>query len=184
MFRRFRGLTQQNAQGNNTQIEALARAHQLYQSGQFKEAALIFAQQAQEMEASRHFRRAANLHAQAAHAYADGGDEAQALIHAKAALTQFLELRMLERAPRFYTNITNKMRARGMNNQANILMNQFGDRVGALPVSTQPLPNKPKGLLPPVCPHCGGQVRSDEVEWVDPNSAECIYCGSILQISN
>lgn len=34
--------------------------------------------------------------------------------------------------------------------------------------------------LPAVCPSCGGTLRSDEVDWIDDNSAECPWCGSSI----
>jgi hypothetical protein len=35
-------------------------------------------------------------------------------------------------------------------------------------------------LLPSVCPKCGGPIRSHEVVWSGPQSADCPYCGSNL----
>lgn len=35
--------------------------------------------------------------------------------------------------------------------------------------------------LPIHCPSCGAAVRPDEVEWLDENTAECAYCGSLLR---
>jgi hypothetical protein len=32
--------------------------------------------------------------------------------------------------------------------------------------------------LPTHCPQCGASLRSDEVEWIDEQTAECTYCGS------
>lgn len=37
-------------------------------------------------------------------------------------------------------------------------------------------------FLPPICPACGGSLRSDEVEWIDEQSAECCWCGSTVAI--
>jgi len=37
---------------------------------------------------------------------------------------------------------------------------------------------KGKPQLPIHCPSCGGPIRSDDVEWLDANTAECPYCGS------
>jgi hypothetical protein len=33
-------------------------------------------------------------------------------------------------------------------------------------------------VLPTHCPQCGAAIRSDEVEWIDDQTAECTYCGS------
>lgn len=37
--------------------------------------------------------------------------------------------------------------------------------------------------LPAKCPHCGGNVLPDEIEWTDAQSAICDYCGSLIQSS-
>lgn len=33
-------------------------------------------------------------------------------------------------------------------------------------------------VIPTHCPACGGPIRSDEVDWIDPVSVKCPYCGS------
>lgn len=38
-----------------------------------------------------------------------------------------------------------------------------------------------RAVLPSKCPHCGGNVLPDEIEWVDAHSAICDYCGSLIQ---
>jgi hypothetical protein len=35
--------------------------------------------------------------------------------------------------------------------------------------------------LPTTCPGCGAVVRPDEVEWFDPDTAVCAYCGIQLE---
>jgi len=42
-----------------------------------------------------------------------------------------------------------------------------------MPAAAQSLPS-----LPTHCPQCGAGIRSDEVQWIDANTAECTYCGS------
>ena len=164
------------------QLQLLAQANQLISAGHPGEAAQIFADLAQQMEVSKHPRRAANLHAQTAHAYADNQDESGALTHARRALSLFLQYQMVERAPRFYANIERKLRARNMGKAADSLQAEFGKQVGSLPQpAVQPqVPGQQR--LPPSCPQCGAPVRGDEIEWINQYSAECIYCGSIIQI--
>jgi hypothetical protein len=93
----------------------------------------------------------------------------------------FLQFQMLERAPRFYANIERKLRARNMPDAANSLQTEFGKQIGSLP---QP-PAQPQApgqqRLPSTCSQCGAPVRGDEIEWINQYSAECIYCGSIIQ---
>jgi hypothetical protein len=163
------------------QIQILSQANQLIATGHPGEAAQLFANLAQEMEASNHPRRAANMHAQAAHTYADDQDEPNALIQARRALTLFLQYEMVERTPRFYANIERKLRARNMSKAADTLQVEFGKQVGSLPQPpAQPqVPGQQR--LPSTCSQCGAPVRGDEVEWINQYSAECIYCGSIIQ---
>jgi hypothetical protein len=163
------------------QIQILSQANQLIATGHPGEGAQLFANLAQQMEATNHPRRAANLHAQAAHAYADNQDEPNALIHGRRALTLFLQYQMVERSPRFYGNIERKLRARNMGKAADALQSEFGKQVGSLP-QPQVQPQAPgQQRLPPTCSQCGAPVRGDEVEWINQYSAECIYCGSVIQ---
>ena len=163
------------------QIQILSQANQLIAEGHPGEAAQLFANLAQQMDGSNHPRRAANLHAQAAHAYADNQDEANALAHARRALTLFLQYQMVERTPRFYANIERKLRARNLGKAADSLQAEFGKQVGSLP-QPQVQPQVPgQQRLPPTCPQCGTPVRGDEIEWINQYSAECIFCGSVIQ---
>ncbi len=38
-------------------------------------------------------------------------------------------------------------------------------------------------LLPSACPKCGGPIRSAEVKWTGPQSADCPYCGANLPMA-
>jgi len=40
---------------------------------------------------------------------------------------------------------------------------------------------KQRPILPARCPSCGAAVLPDEVEWLDESTAECAYCGSLIQ---
>ena len=82
MFRPFRNPGQNAAPLGPAQLQAMNQANQLVARGQPILAAPIFAQLASNLETSNHPRRAANLHAQAAHAFADGQDERDALVQA------------------------------------------------------------------------------------------------------
>ena len=150
------------------------------------------------MEASRHPRRAANLHARAAHAFADNQNGQLALGQARSALNLFIGNRMPLRAPMFFSNITRKMNSRGMQNAAQALQQEYGGRLqgggplrgggglrrrmagmgGAEPAA----PAEPvHGTLPTSCPKCGAPVHGSEINWVDNNTAECDYCGALLR---
>ena len=117
----FRRRNIRGMQLGQAQIQALSEANRLIAAGHPGEAAQLFVDLAQQMEISNHPRRAANMHAQAAHAYADNQDESAALGHARRALALFLQYQMVERTPRFYANIERKLRARNMGKAADAL---------------------------------------------------------------
>lgn len=168
---------------NATEIDAIQQANQLRAAGRPAESGAAFARLAQEMETATHPRRAANLHAQAAHAFADARAEAPALEHAQAALRLFIRFQMMERTPVFYANITRKLGVLGLTNALNALQREFAPQAGPQVVKPGETPAAARGRLPAACPQCGGPVRSDEVDWIDPGSAECPYCGAVLQTS-
>jgi len=166
---------------NQGQLDILSRANRQVASKKPGEAARLFAQLAQEMEATDHQRRAANFHALAAHSFADAQDEKRALVHAQSALNLFFEYQMVRRIGRFYPNITNKLRTYNMTQAVETLQGEFGEKIGAMPalaVTTEPVR---KDRLPAACPKCGAPVHSTDVNWIDDQSAECMYCGSVLQ---
>jgi hypothetical protein len=175
MFRRFRNPAMQANALGPAQLQAMNQANQLVASGQPILAAPIFAQLAGNMETGNHPRRAANLHAQAAHAYADGQDEQDALVQARRALSLFIQYQMVQRTPVFYANITRKFTNKGMQNSAEALTKEFGKAVGGLPAPAPAV--RPRGSLPTNCPKCGAPLRADEATWIDANTAECAYCG-------
>ena len=144
MFRRFSRQARIASALTPSQIADLAQANRLVANGKYLEAAGVFAQLAQQMEATRHPRRAANFHAQAAHVFADANDEPQALAHAQAALRLFIQFQMANRYPRFYANITQKLRNHGMATGATQLEHEFASQVGSIPSSgptaPQPVP--------------------------------------------
>ncbi len=154
------------------------RANQLFQLGQFENAALEFIQLAHRMERTGKPRQAANLHAQAALAWAKAGIEPRAMNQANIAFSQFTLLGMKQRITEFKTQLDQAL------HPESILKN---DAVRDEPRKTAqtaavfpPIINQ-RGKLPAVCSQCGAPVRSDEVEWIDDASAECDFCGAVLQ---
>lgn len=179
MLRRFRNTNPVLNPMNDAQMAMLVRANQLVTNNQPGQAAPLFASLAVQMENSNHPRRAANLHARAAHAYADSQDEALALAHAQSALRLFIRWQMTARTPVFYANITRKMNARGMPSAVAALQKEFGAAAVGAPAA-QPTPQR-HGSLPTACPKCGAPLRSDEATWVDVQTAECEFCGALVK---
>lgn len=179
MFRRLRNNAVNASPLGPAQMQALNQANQLLVNGQPVLAAPIFAQLAGNMETSNHPRRAANLHAQAAHAFADANEEQAALTQARRALTLFIQYQMVRRTPVFYANITHKFTNKGMKTSADALAKEFGATVGSLPVPAPAAASH--GVLPTNCPKCGAPIHSSDANWVDANTAECDYCGASIR---
>jgi hypothetical protein len=179
MFRRIRRAAFQASIVNPTQMQSLARANQLVASGLSGQAAPIFSNLAGELEATSHPRRAANLHAQAAHAYADSQDEQAALNQARLALNLFLQYHMVNRTPVFYSNITRKFANKGMKTASQTLINEFGLKIG--PMSAPPPAPAHQGQLPTNCSKCGAPIHKNEANWVDEQTIECDFCGSLIR---
>ncbi len=180
MFRRMRRIAFQSNPMNPIQLESLAKANQLVASGHPGQAAPLFATIAIEMETTAHPRRAANLHAQAAHAYADSQNEQAALDQARRALGLFIQSGMVNRIPVFYANITRKFDNKGMKSAADTLKGEFGSRIG--PIPQNPTPDlSHKGSLPTNCTKCGAPIHQNDANWVDDQTIECDYCGSLIR---
>jgi len=187
MFRRFSRQPAGQMSLGPDQINAINQANQLRASGQSEQAAVLFAQLAAGMENTGHPRRAANFHAQAAHTFADAKEPVRSLKHAQRALDLFLQFQMVRRIPVFYANIIRHMRNKGLTAAASQIEKEYAARVSPFPLPQQPSQSTQAGphpILPASCPKCGAPVRSDEIEWIDERSAECIYCGSTLQAAS
>jgi hypothetical protein len=180
MIRRFRNPAFRPNPLGPAAMQTLNQANRLVANGQPGQAAPLFAEVAGEMEATNRPRRAANLHALAAHAYADNRNEQAALQQARAALNLFLQYQMARRTPVFYANITRKFTEHGMPNAAAELAKEFGQRVGPMPVQASPAAGQ-HGRLPTNCSKCGAPLLADDTNWVDASTVECDYCGSLIR---
>jgi hypothetical protein len=180
MFRRIQRAAFQPNPMNPNQMQSLTQANQLIAGGHPGQAAHIFDNLANDMETSAHPRRAANLHAQAAHAFADSQNEKLALDQARRALNLFIQSQMVNRIPVFYTNITRKFNNKGMNSAEKTLKSEFGSKVGVMP-QNQPPTVSHKGHLPTNCTKCGAPIHKEDINWVDDQTVECDYCGSLIR---
>jgi len=182
MFRRMMKRGQQTNLLNSEQMTLLVKANQLLTDEKPAEAAPLFTQLAKALE-TLHPRRAANLYARAAHAYADSHDEQGTLVQARKALTLFLQYQMTQRAPVFFANILRKMNTQDMRTARSLLEKEYSSRIGLGSSEGDEGKSARLGLLPTNCPKCGAPVRGAEVNWVDEVTAECDYCGTLLRAS-
>ncbi len=180
MFQRFRRAAFRSSIINPVQLQTLRKANQFISNGQPGPAAPLYVKLASEMETSGNPRRAANLNAQAAHAFADSLNEQQALNFSRIALNQFIQYQMTNRAPVFFTNITRKLTNKGMNTAAETLDSEFRSKVGSLSATVMPASQTNK-QLPMNCPKCGAPIHSSGANWVDDQTIECNFCGSLIR---
>ena len=176
MFRRFR--RPRPAKQISPAELALIKARRFLRNGRFAQAGMILSGLARESEHLERRKVAAELHSRAAHCFVDGGAEQTGLSEAQAALRVFTNLGMDERRERFLGNISRKLEMHGMTAAVGSLRIEFGRAERLQAERPEPLPNL---HLPALCPQCGGPMRRDEVEWIDRHSAECNYCGGVVQ---
>jgi hypothetical protein len=162
---------------NPAALDAVMRANQMLANNQPAQAAQIFERLADQAARRGFAKPAANASAQAALAYTAAQNEIAALEHARAALNQFAQLGMTPRAAHFLDEILQALRANGMARAADALQKEFDGKIAL----GAPQTAAPAGRLPSKCPHCAGPARSDQVEWIDAYSAECVYCGGVIQ---
>ena len=145
------------------------------------QAAPIFAKLAEVLESAKQPKRAANLHSQAAIAFARSRNEA-ALLQARAALSLLLQYKLDQQAAAFYKDLMREFSKRSMKTAAEVLTKEFGERF-----ASQAIPPDSHAAqwnrLPSNCPNCGAPLRQSEVKLVNANSIECGFCGTPIRPS-
>jgi hypothetical protein len=157
---------------------AFFQANQFYGMGQFEAAADSFIQLAHQMEKRGKPRQAANLHAQAALALAKAGIEPRALNQANIAFSQFTLLGMRQRVSEFKAELDRTLHPNKVSTSTDTpIQSNINPEIRGFTSATE---NR-RGKLPATCHQCGAPVRSNQVEWIDDSSAECDFCGAVLQ---
>jgi hypothetical protein len=147
-----------------THEQLIRNAFEMQSNGNPAGMAETFAALAEQSEKDGCPRQAANLHAQSAHRWLDANEIEKAQVQADLSIAAFTKLDMEKRLLEFQTRFEVHKQNPGKPLQFN-------------PASTS-LQSK---TLPAACPQCGAPVRSDEIEWIDQQSAECGYSGCILK---
>jgi hypothetical protein len=157
--------------------QALITANQMFESGNFQEAAERFEAIARAAE-TRGGPRTPQFYLQAGRARLLAGQTETGLANLKQGLSLYAkrgEWLHLRRAGR---RTVNELNERGLTEAAQEINTWLN---GAVPADSQNIPETiptRKPVLPTHCPSCGAALRPDEVEWLDDITAECAYCGS------
>jgi hypothetical protein len=150
--------------------------------GQYPQAAEIFERLASVAARMTRPRQAANLFLQAGHALVLAGQVAAGIKLAQQGLTILADVEAWELFDQFGARAVGELEQQGQRDAARQLSEWIKTRRSGQPAPTpdsQPSPQPAR--LPGKCPSCGASVRPDEVEWFDEATAECAYCGSVLQ---
>jgi hypothetical protein len=151
--------------------------------GEYAQAAIIYEELAESAE-RRAVRRSPQLNLQAGIAWLKAGEKERALAKLRQGLFQMIRLGQTQRFQAASHRILTELKNHGMAEQAQALEAELKRELSGLGITlTAPASRPGRPHLPAKCPSCGGNVRRDEVEWLDADTAICDYCGSTLVTS-
>ena len=177
MFRRRQIRKAGRALIDNENLTEFDQAHKLLAQGQPAKAAEIFSRLAAQTKIHGRPLQAGNLHAQAAHAWIDAGDEQRAMEQARHAMGLFNDLGITKRAVEFKTRFAQHLQECELQELAGAFEKEAG-RILPPQIATDIEIKRAK--LPAICPHCGAPVRGDRIEWIDQQSAVCDFCAATI----
>jgi tetratricopeptide (TPR) repeat protein len=174
--------------------QMLARANRLFGRGEYAEAAPIFDRLAKGAAERGMLNRAGDLYLQSARCYLGMGKAALAVERGKHALRLFGRAGLFGKIERLMPRLVEALQEKGYQAEAEALQQEVEARLAEVPPERrQPPGARPAAWpsmarpamarreLPARCSACGAPVKPDDVTWLDPQSAECPYCGSVLK---
>ena len=137
--------------------------------------------------------RAGDPYLQSARCHLEMGQAAVAVERGKGALRLFGRAGLFGKIERLMPRIVKALQEKGYDAEAEALRQEVEARLAEIPPERRAPPGaRPAGWphtarprarreLPAKCSACGGPVKPDDVTWLDPQSAEYPYCGSVLK---
>jgi DNA-directed RNA polymerase subunit RPC12/RpoP len=161
---------------------ALRRAHRMLELGDPLEAAQIFGALADQADQHGNSIYAAVMGMSAALAEAVGGAASNAVEWVRRALEAFVLAGQPARAVPAAERVAVALRRRGHEAEAAQVEQAVEEAWRAAGAAGPARAAAGRhGMLPPKCASCGGPLYPDEVEWSDPMTATCPYCGSVVK---
>ncbi len=160
----------------------LNRAHKCMSNGQHAQAAEIFQEMAVRAQDRGHLGHAPNLFLQAARAFLLAGLIDQGMDLLRRGLDLLAKTRRWPALHRNGLRAVEQLKELGKEQEAQEISAWLDQALADHPEAKAPLSAssaKPK-KLPAKCPYCGASVNPSDVKWFDNNTAECAYCGSML----
>ena len=177
MRRRFGRLLRQNTNEASLTPPALQRANQLMAAGDYPAAAAAF-EELGKRASGRGGRHAPFFFLQAGRAQMMMNEYKKCMGHYIHGLNLLIDAQRYTQLYRAGSNIVQELQSRGREIEAREIAGMIHSNTLAISeTATQQLPSD-KLALPTHCPSCGGPLRSDEAEWIDDLTAECLFCGS------
>jgi len=171
---------------------ALAHAHQALVAGRPDEAARIYTRLADEAYARGRDRAGLQMDLETVRALLAAGDFGGAADQGLRALERLLaEGRLPARTRPVVVRIEQAMIDQGAQEAAQDFRRRVEELLTAHGHTWDSIPDLPqrsgaasgstdRGRLPAQCPTCYAPLRTDEVDWVEADRAQCTYCGSIV----
>jgi hypothetical protein len=163
-------------------IRALARANRMFAEGQFAPAAEQFEMLADAARAGK-IRVAPRLFVLAARANWRAGRIPHGMQLLRNGLGILVSAGALEAARRIASSAADELETLGLAEEAEEarkFLSEMPAATGNGTVAVAPAAAV-RPLLPTHCGQCGAAVHTDEVEWMDEQTAECAYCGSPIR---
>jgi hypothetical protein len=159
--------------------------------GEYVGAATVFARLSGGARNAGMMVRTGELALRAARAYLAAGRISAAADWASKGLRALARGGRVERVSRVLERVAEELRSLGHDTEAAQLEQDVvqvlsryrpSPEAGVQPPSTGADPGTTaRGTLPAQCTGCGAPLVSDEVEWHDPLTAECVYCGTLAK---
>jgi hypothetical protein len=161
-------------------LRKIREANALLARGEYAKAAAIFEDLAKKA-ADRGIERTPNLALQSARAWLESGETERGMQLIRMAIEYMHRTGQLRKLHNMSTRIVSELRSRELTKEAAEIEAEIRELMAGIDVSAfEPMQVGKSAQLPAQCPQCGGNVRRDEVEWIDATSAVCDYCGSVL----
>jgi len=174
----------------------LARANRLFDRGRFAEAAPIFDRLAEGAAERGMLNRAGDLYLQSARCHLEMGKATLAVERGKHALRLFGRAGLIGKIERLMPRMVEALQEKDYQAEVEALRQEVEARLAEVPpgrrappgarparpaLSAVEGPPMTRRELPAKCLACGAPVKPDDVTWLDPQTAECPYCGSVLK---
>lgn len=167
----------------NRAHRSLQRAHRLMEIGDYANAGDIFERVARGAHDRGLMRQAPRLYLQAGRAYILTGATKQGYGLLQQGLQIFANNQLWRQFQQTGSRAVDELQQFGQADLAKELEIWLQEHIPADTEFAQtPAPGISRGQLPITCASCGGPLRPNEIEWLNPHTAECPYCGNSVPL--